>query len=565
MKLKLIALAAMAVTGSSVFAATAVVAAPNADICTTANQATALLLTNNCAPEAIVNVMGASAQQPAVLALLGRADGPVFDTTKPLAVITNTDGAAVATAAGVAGVGAKSSNTTIFYGFGAGAYNAKTNPNGGKRLAVIANFSNGSFAGLNAMVNTIKAAGDTGTAKGGVFFNETVTTKLLKDTDKTAMTCTSATAAALAAGAYAEKTLGVSCSTGTERSQVRDYVNEIPAGGKAPRGVQLVTLDVPPEFASPGVVSANYKAGAGFPITETGVQGFGVAVNDKLLAALVARDVAAKNLASSCASVTGYATLTPDCQPSISSAEMAQFVNGKGTAATLFGAADTTPVVYYRRAPFSGTQAVSNIAFAGQAASQDSKALVGYYSKTTKSFLGYVTPVIGDIDATTGNYQWLSKETPPALTVNGMVGSGDVLSGVGSATNVYALGLVSLEKKAAITAGVLSKIDSKGGAWIKVDGISPNSDGTTFDPKQRVGFAKGYPLQFNTVAVTNAADKDAGHAIVVSALIKALKDPAYDLPGVAYLDKAAVTAAGKTNLATYTRTINAYAPLTLNK
>lgn len=554
MKTKLIALASLAVCGSSAFALT----------CDTTS---ALSMTNTCAPAAVVNVMGASAQQPAVLALLGRSDQAVFDTTKPLAVITTPDSGVVATDATHTGVGAKSSNTTIFFGTGAGAYDKKTNPNGGKLLAVVANFSNGSFAGLNAMVNTIKAADPlaTGTAKGGVFFNELLTAKLLTATDTTALSCTGGTTApTLAAGVASGTTFNVSCPTNTagttDRALVRDYVNEIV--GKAPRGVQLVTLDVPPEFASPGVVSANYKAGKSFPITETGVQGFGVAVNDKLLAALVARDVASKNLASSCASVTGYAKLTPDCQPSISRAEMAQFVNGTGSAATLFGSTDSTPVVYYRRAPFSGTQAVSNIAFGGQGASTDAKALVNYYTKASNSFLGYSTPVLGEINGTTGNYLWNGT----GLTVNGMVGSGDVLSGVGSSANaaVYALGLVSLEKKAAVTSNVLAKIDGKGGAWIKVDGISPNSDGTNFDAKQRVGFAKGYPLQFNTVAVTNAATKDAGQIKVVNALVAALQDPAYDLPGVAYLDKAAVTAAGKTNAAKYTRTMNAYAPLHLN-
>jgi len=555
MKTKLIALASLAVCGSSAFALT----------CDMTN---ALTMTNTCAPASIVNVMGASAQQPAIEALLGRGDGTIFDTTKPLAVISNSDGGVVATTGTGTGVGAK--NTKIFFGTGAGLYNAKTNPNGGKLLAVVTNFANGSFSGLNAMVNTVKtpAAGAdvAGTAKGGVYFNETISTKLLTAADTAALNCTGGTTApTLAAGTPSATTFGVTCTTnnGTtgDRSLTRDYVQEIV--GKAPRGVQLVTMDVPPEFATPGVVSASYKAGKAFPLTETGVQGFGVAVNDKLLAALVARDIASQKLASSCSAVTGFATLTPGCQPSISSVEMAQFVNGTGSAATLFGATDTTPVVYYRRTPFSGTQAVSNIAFGGQGASKDTKALAGYYTKATNSFMGYSTPVLGDINTTTGNYQFVGT----GLTVNGMVGSGDVLSGIGSSTNAtsYALGLVSLEKKAAISStGVLSKIDGKGGAWIKVDGISPNSNGTTFDAKQRVGFANGYPLQFNTVVATNGATKDVGQSKVVSALVNGMKDPAYDLPGVAYLDKTAVNAAGASVAAKYTRTINAYAPLHLN-
>jgi len=563
MKIKLIAVAALAVCGSGAFAATAAPAAPNEAVCAAAltKGANALSLVNNCAPQAIVNVMGASAQQPAVLALLGRADGPVFDTSRPLAVVTTGDSGAVAADATHAGVGAKSSNTTIFYGYGAGQYDAKTNPNGGKRLAVVANFSNGSFAGLNAMTSSIKAAGTTGTEtlKTGIFFNETKTTKLLTSSETTAMACTGGTVApTLAAGAPSSTTFNVTCSTGADRSVVRDYVNEFGADGKTPRGVQLVTLDVPPEFATPGVVAASYTA-KGFPLTETGVQGFGIVVNNSLLTALIQRDIAANKLASSCAAVTGYTNLTPDCQPSITRAEVAQFVTGKGTAATLI-AGDTTAVTYFRRVPFSGTQAVSNIVFAGQGASTDSKALAAYYDKASNKFLGYQTAV--GIDGTStwdasGNFTTVVNA---GLTVKGMVGSGDVLGGVGAATG-YALGLVSLEKTRTSDA----KIGTKAGvSWVKVDGISPNSDGTAWDANQRVGFAKGYPLQFNTVAVTNAATKDAGQVKVVTALVAALKDPSYDLPGVAYLDKAAVTAAGKTNAAPYTRTINAYAPLSLH-
>ena len=560
MKIKLIAVAALAVCGSGAFAATAAPAAPNAALCAAALKTkTAVDLVNMCAPEAIVNVMGASAQQPAVLNLLTRADGGIFDNTMPLAVVTTGDGGAVAADATHAGVGAKASNTTIVYGYGAGGY-SKTNPYGGKRLAVVANFSNGSFAGLNAMVNTIKAPGTTGTEAlhTGIYFNETLAPKLLAAADAAALTCTVPidTVPALAVGSASSLTRNVTCSTGTDRSAVRDYVNEL--SGKTPRGVQLVTLDVPPEFATPGVVSKSYSAKA-VSLKETGVQGFGIVVNNALLAALIQRDIAANKLASSCNAVTAYTNLTADCQPSITRAEVAQFVTGKGTAATLL-AGNTTPVTYFRRVPFSGTQAVSNIVFAGQGASTDSKALAAYYTKTSNTFMGYQTAVGIDTTSTwdiKGNFTTVAN---PGLTVKGMVGSGDVLGGIAGATG-YALGLVSLEK-ARTSDGTIAK---NGVSWVKVDGISPNSDGTAWDASQRVGFAKGYPLQFNTVAAVNAATKDAGQINVVNTLVAALKDPSYDLPGVAYLDKAAVTAASKTNAAPYTRTINAYAPLSLNQ
>jgi len=564
MKIKLIALAAFAVCGSSAFAVTAAAPAKNVALCATAPN-TALGLVNYCAPDAIVNIMGATAQQPAIHALLARGTGnTVFNTSMPLAVVTSSDAGAVATSATTAGVGPK--NTTIYYGYGIGTYDKKTNPNGGKRLAVVANFSNGSFSGLNAMVTSVKAAADTGT---GTLFNEVLTTKLLKSDEDTAMSCAVNTTALslLAPADVAANTAPVKCTMDAGRTLVRDYVNEMP-DGKTRRGVQLVTADVAPEFAVPGVVKAAYTAKA-FPSTETGVQGFGVAVNDKLLVALIARDVAAKSLESTCSSVTGFANLTPGCQPSMSRAEIAQIVTGKANAATLFGATDTTPIVYYRRTPFSGTQAASGIVFGGQGVSLALDKVLKPYATT-----GYNTPVLGEINATEGkgNYVWKSSETNPALTVNGMVGSGDVLSGIGLSANAtsYALGLVSLEKTAAVTGSNVAKIDGKGGAWIKVDGISPNSNGTSWDAKQRVGLAKGYPVQFNTVAVKNAATKDVGQLAVVNSLVASLKDPVFDLPGVAYVPTSAetafkATAIEKGNLAVYTRTLNAYAPLSLNK
>jgi len=617
MKIKLIAVAALAVCGSSAFAATAAAPAANVALCVTAPN-TALGLVNYCAPEAIVNIMGATAQQPAINALLSRADNAVFDTTRPLAVVTNSDAGGVASNATTLGVGAK--NTTIFYGYGAGAYDSKTNPNGGKRLAVVANFSNGSFSGMNAMINIVKSTGTAKTEQGTVFFNETLTTKLLTPSDAAAMSCDytgdvlngakTPVAPTINAGTPSGTTAIVACSAGSARTAFRDYVNE--TDGKLPRGVQMVTLDVPPEFATPGVLSTSYKA-ASFPLVETGVQGFGIAVNDKLLVALIKRDMDAGKLGN-CSAVTGFKTLTPACQPSISRNEVAQFVNGKGNASTLFGSGDTTPVVYYRRSPFSGTQAVSNIVFGGQGVSLALDKALKSYATT-----GYTTPVIGTTFDSNGNSTWTGTN---GLTVKGMVGSGDVLTGIGkvdipqvgtaqvgtAATATapassdyvpassdykaavtggnqdnYALGLVSLEKTGSFGSSTSTGIDKKGGAWVKVDGISPNVIVTTttttganpvstttlsWDAKQRAGFANGYPLQFNTVVAKNNATTDAGKVKVVTEVIKALKDPAYNLPGVVYTpdatDTATIAAAtANGSLAKYTRTMNAYAPLSL--
>jgi hypothetical protein len=553
-------LAALAVCDQGALAATVVQAAPNDSLCRSA-PATAAGLTNFCAPEAVVNVMGSATQHAAMQAQLTRADGPVFDINRPLAVITGGSTLWTASAPGVPGI----AYSRIYYGYGRGAYEKTLNPYGGKRLAVVLNTGYGAYTGLNAMVNTVRTADPlaTGTASGGIFFNETVTTKLLSTNDTAPLGCAQSPYP-YSSSPYpnAANVFLVTCS---DPSAYRDYVNELRPGTKTPRGVQLVALDLPPEFAPPGVVSAKYKA-ASFPMTETGVQGFGIAVNDKLLAALIARDIASKSLAASCAAVTSAANLTPDCQPGIARAEVAQFVSGKGNAATLFGAVDTTPVVYYRRTPFAGGQAASNIALGGQGVSL-------LLDKSLKPYaaLAYKTPVLGELSCYFVNapqsqcgWSWYSSGSATganALTVKGTVGGGDALNAIKASNDLYALGLFSMSHVIYPGRFPYGQFVS----WVKVDGISPNSDGSNWDTKQRIGFAKGYPLQFNMVAATNAATKDVGQTKVVNALIAALKDPAYDLPGVAYLDAAAVSAAGTNNLAPYTRTINAYAPLTLNK
>jgi hypothetical protein len=300
-------------------------------------------------------------------------------------------------------------------------------------------------------------------------------------------------------------------------------------------------------------VSAEFK-NVKLHISEAAVQGYGIVVNDKLLTALIERDVANKSLPSSCNSVTGYVTLTPDCQPSIALTEVAQFANGQGSAAKLFGAADTTPVVYYRRTAFTGAQSVSQVVFGSMGASLAFNKELRNYSPVF-----YKNPVLGEMDAD-GRYQW----TGQGLTVNTAFTAGHLLDGVGATVNanVYALGLVSLGQGRSSDGRIGGRL---GASWVKVDGISPNSDGTNWDPKLRVGFARAYPLQFNVIAAYNAANKNLGQIKVVNALINAMKDPVYDIQGVAYLDASAVTSAGKNNWAKYTRSINPYAPLSLNK
>jgi hypothetical protein len=326
------------------------------------------------------------------------------------------------------------------------------------------------------------------------------------------------------------------------------YTTTAPAGGV--KGVQLALADVGPNQASLGVLTAGKWTDAKFPVTVTGVQGFGVMVNNVALTALINREIAAGRMDSSCAGKTGL-TITAACQPNLSHADMTALVTGKATGAT-FGVAADASIAYFRRVAFSGTQAASNITFAGQAATEGFKAADILAGKVTAT--GYATlAAAGTVDAS-GNY----ANTVGTFTTYSKVGSGDVITGVSGNTTALAFGVVSLEKVySASTSG-----DLKGATWVKLGGISPNfkADGTQ-DSKQRVGMQAGYPMQFEMVAIKNAAnDKTPALKAVVDSIVTALADPTYNLAGIAYIGST-----DSTKKATYYRggLGNNYAPLTV--
>jgi hypothetical protein len=529
MKLKLIAVAAFAVCGSSAFAA--------------CDATTALKLVNTCAPEVTVYMAGASAQAPAVKTIM-LATNTVFDTTKPFAIVTNNATGQLST--GDNTLGAK--NTTIYYGTSAG-----------KRTAVVYNVANGSFAGVKQMTE------GTGT---GSLFNEQISQGLLTAAQEkagTALACNPGSTPTVSGYILSSQASAVVCPV-----IPFTYTTTAPAGGV--KGVQLALADVGPDQASLGVLTAGKWTDAKFPVTVTGMQGFGVMVNNVALTALINREIAAGRIDSSCAGKTGV-TITAACQPNLSHADMTALVTGKATGAT-FGVAADTAIAYFRRVPFSGTQASSNITFAGQAATEGFKAADILAGKVTAT--GYATlAAAGTVDAS-GNY----ANTVGTFTTYSKVGSGDVITGVSGNTTALAFGVVSLEKVYAAgttsttnaTTGVVTTAangDLKGATWVKLGGISPNfkADGT-LDSKQRVGMQAGYPMQFEMVAIKNAAnDKTPALKAVVDSIVTALADPTYDLAGIAYIGTPAAnaTAAEVAKYAKYTRggLGNNYAPLSV--
>lgn len=560
MKLKLIAAAAFAVCGSSAFAA-----------CTTPSTNSDQLVME-CAPQVTVYMAGASAQAPAVHALL-LTTSAVFDLSKAIAIVTPTQGstatkyyasrtsssvsssspAVTTTVASSSNTGAK--NTVIYLGTGAGTYNATSNPSGGKRVAVVYNTANGSFAGVKQMIESTGTTNPSTLASN----NEQLSQGLLTTAQQTAGT----TLTCVKTGTTSSATPAVWSNSGTPiipsyacTGNDFNYLTTAPAGGL--KGVQLALADVAPRQASLGVLTAGAWTSTKYPLTVTGMQGFGIMVNDLALKALIKREVAAGRLSSSCdstaiGSLATTSTLTAACQPSIRSSDMTALVTGKATAALISGdSADTTGITYYRRVPFSGTQAASNIAFAGQAAIEgfDSTSLVA----GTKTASGYSAPILGTA-ASTGDYTHTS--TSGKYVNYATVSGSTVITGVSGNTTTYAFGVVSLEK---LWSATKASSELKGASWVKLDGISPNFNMSTgeHDTKQRTGMQVGYPMQFEMVALQNATSTGSAKS-VVGKIVTGLQTDTYNLPGIAYI--------GSTN-STYAATFyrgglgNNYAPLT---
>ncbi|MDH4479339.1 MAG: hypothetical protein QE283_05640 [Rhodoferax sp.] len=585
MKLKLIALATFAVCGSSAFAA-----------CTTPSTNSDQLVME-CAPFSTVHIAGASAQAPALHNLL-LSTSAVFDLTKAIAIVTPHTGSTATkyyasktssslssstvttSVASSSNSGAK--NTVIYLGFG-----ATGTTNAGKRVAVVYNTSNGSFAGVKMMTEGATVGTVTGTGMGtlnpstGLTNGDELSQGLLTTAQaaaNTTLTCvktgttSSSTAAAWSYNSGSPIIPSYAC-TGNSFN----YLTTAPAGGSA--GVQLALADVAPKQASLGVLTAGKWTASKFPMTVTGMQGFGIMVNNKALQALISREVTAGRLSSSCVAANIYGSneavtaaitagnssatlLTAACQPSIRTSDMNALVRGTATAELISGSSsDTTTISYYRRVPFSGTQAASNILFAGQAATE------GFSTATlAAAATGYTAPIgtstTGSPAATidsSGNYSYTS--TSGKYKNYAKVSGSNVISGVSGDSTTYAFGVVSLEKVwTAVSTGSSGVSGLTGGSWVKLDGISPNYDMSTgtHDTKQRTGMQAGYPFQFEMVAIKNAANGGSRTA-VVDAIVTGLATDTYNLPGIAYI--------GSTN-STYKAkfyrggSANNYAPLT---
>ena len=220
------------------------------------------------------------------------------------------------------------------------------------------------------------------------------------------------------------------------------------------------------------------------------LQGFGVAVNANLYAALQDQNIADSLLPGSCVGDASAA-----CQPSIRSADYTSLVTQSGivnTAAKLLPsvpAAVGQVLAVARGSDLSGIQAASNIFFAGNPCGRDHDSR----GKLIKGVPG------GMLDIRSGNGAYtgvpaVDGDSTADLLIQSHATSGSVKTAL-NASSGYAIGVLGL---ATIPAG------SDTWKFVKLDGISPNfnADGSV-DAKQRNAFISGnYPFAMNYTAIT---------------------------------------------------------------
>jgi len=491
MKLKFIAAACVAVCSTGAFAAaTPVTCVPT----------TMAGLVNTCAPEVTFYVGGASAQAGAMSAILESATGGgIFDTTK-------TRGKISLSASSVAGLNGGSdltkTNTIGYIGIGATTAANTTAGISGKRVLVIYNKANGSFAGVNQLL----------TGKGGNLEEVTLKTATKKELAAgTSGVCTVVTESA----AGTPSVLGAAtCASAVAFSSGwgADTVTQ--------KKMHMALADVRPNEASPGVVKS-WKP-ASFPSQTTGMQGFGVMVNPNLYTALITKEIAAGRLASSCSSsetVSGATyTITAACVPNLSRAEYASIVTGKLTTADqLLGTTgDTKTINLARRTASSGTQAASNIYFANQQ---------GYNAKLIADGADSYADVKG-----AGTYG--------TMVVTEGTATGDVITAVSGNTANYALGVVSIEN---VYSNTVASSKLKGALFVKLEGVSPiHTTAGAIDAKARAGMLNGYPFAFQMQAIKSLTLAEP-YLSISNYIVTALTDPSKDLAGIAYIGSSDAT------------------------
>lgn len=516
LKFKLIAGAALAACGASSFAAALVPAACTAAV---TDVATAEALVANCAPAATLFIGGASTMSGTVQAI---ANAQIFDTTtfKPV-VITN----AGAQARNAANVQALNGNIKAYFGKAKSTLDASI---AGKLIYVVYNYNNGSAGGVSQLLGATPKLADQfdalkGIPEADVPFVGPAKDQTTPDTKTQNAFC--GTTATTVPSTFTAGVATVACKSHT-----------------------MMTADMAVSDVRAQELYALYAAAAkGAPSALTQVplflQSFGVAVSDKLYTALQKQTFGASN-----ACVGDFTSAA--CQPSITSASYASLVAKGGKVATLadlvgsanLPAADVAaPLVLARRDDLSGTQAASNMFFVNGQCGGNGNAAV---AKSVDQKVAKAGGLLGGLAIRSD----VTDDVAGVLDVMANVTGGAAKDAI--ASTGYAIGVAGTGNGAAFSNSVTSSLK---GRFVKIDGVSPNFDGTNFaaNKASRTVIANGsYPFAYTFygmyVTKTMADAKNAAKKGMVLAMLEGFKNSNNsDLEGIAYLDGTATGVASK--------------------
>lgn len=494
MNMKMIAAACVAFCGASAFAAVS----PSCNVAAAAGDGVTLLTT--CSPEITFYSAGASAVKNAVVATMIK-DGKIFDRSKPFVTI-NLSG---------------NSNAVAYYGYGATGSSWA-----GKRVAVIYNSTNGSHAGVNQLLTGLK----TGSVEGGVDQQEYKTIQLHTAAAQKAGT-------SMPAADYTVTTTSTLAPVVTLAStRIADF--KTAWGVDKQKVAHMAFSDVRPSEATPGMV-AKWDPKA-FPSETIAMQGFGVLVNTNMYKALQARDIAAGRMAADCQDNTA----TVACQPNISTVDYTALMTGKVTAAADLGLTGT--LTLHRRPASSGTQASTQIRFAGQSAYVGKAPVNGL---TTALSIAAFNMAGAEITNAAGVTEGVLVKTHS--------GTGDLITAIRGDSAGLSIGVASLDN---VATKFGANRDAQNAFWVKLDGISPDFKGDgTLDSKYRTALKNGYSfaMEFQTIKSAKLAGDYSG---IYAAIVNGLKDPAADLSGMAYIGSTDAT-----KNTPWTRGGNNYLPL----
>ena len=466
---------------------------------TTAAQAEALVV--NCAPAGMLFIGGASTQSSNLLTVLNTT---LFDTSAmtPIEIVDN--------------VTASKKNVKAYLGKTkaiVGGYKA------GTLLYVVYNYNNGSAGGVSQLLaatnpptlaqqsNSKTAVPEATVPFIGPATNQTTPGGTLKNAYcGTTATGVTSTATKVACNSY--RTMAMDLALSDVRAE--ELYSLYPAATKPTSVLTQVPLFL---------------------------QSFGVAVSQPLYVALQKKN----GLPTDC-NTTNIDTAA--CQPSIKRADYASLVAKSGniaTIASLTGDSTLTGTLKLaRRDDLSGTQAVSNMFFVnGQCGGNGEKAV----STSIDAAVSKAGGLLGGLAIR----EDVTDDAVGTLDVQSNVTSGNVKTAISSTTD-YAIGVLGTGSGG--KQGPNTDASTNYGRFVKIDGLSPNYDGTNYmtAAATRAQIANGnYPFAYvmygmyhsDTInASTNTVKKAA-----VLALLNGFKSSAVtDLAGIAYLDSSASNA-----------------------